>query len=70
MSPIRKSEPHVGSSLDKTEPFYRSKTITSTERVQILQMPLELSDTNIERLCYLTFSPSTETSREVILQIF
>ncbi|KAI1717971.1 hypothetical protein DdX_06380 [Ditylenchus destructor] len=46
------------------ETHYRSKTITSTERVQILQMPLELTDVDTEHLRYLTMSPS-EASRQV-----
>lgn len=65
MSPIQKKQQNSKNTLEKKEPFYSSKIITSTERVQILQMPLELSDTSIENFRYLTFSPSTETSKEV-----
>ncbi|KAF7639123.1 hypothetical protein Mgra_00001357 [Meloidogyne graminicola] len=45
--------------------LYRARTVTSTERVQIVQMPMELSQVSAEQLQMITLSPQTEASREV-----
>uniref|UniRef100_A0A183CPS6 Uncharacterized protein n=1 Tax=Globodera pallida TaxID=36090 RepID=A0A183CPS6_GLOPA len=52
-------------SEEATDSVYQSRTMTSTERVQIVQMPLELSEASVEQLRMLTLSPRTEASREV-----
>ncbi|KAL7079984.1 hypothetical protein ACQ4LE_000224, partial [Meloidogyne hapla] len=45
--------------------IYRARTVTSTERVQIVQMPMELSQVSSEQLEMISLSPQTEASREV-----
>ena len=45
--------------------LYRARTVTSTERVQIVQMPMELSQVSAEQLQMISLSPQTEASREV-----
>nr|CAD2129242.1 unnamed protein product [Meloidogyne enterolobii] len=45
--------------------IYRARTVTSTERVQIVQMPMELSQVSSEQLEMISLSPETEASREV-----
>jgi hypothetical protein len=44
---------------------YRTKTVTTTERVQIVQVPQEVSEEDNERLRQMTVSPTGEASRTV-----
>lgn len=44
---------------------FKTRTVTSTERVQIVQMPMELTEASAEQLRMLSLSPNTEASREV-----
>uniref|UniRef100_A0A1I7SDV8 RIMS-binding protein 2 n=1 Tax=Bursaphelenchus xylophilus TaxID=6326 RepID=A0A1I7SDV8_BURXY len=46
-------------------PYYHTRTITTTERVQILQMPLDVSDPDSSRLKLLSMSPTGEATRSV-----
>ncbi|VDM65488.1 unnamed protein product, partial [Strongylus vulgaris] len=52
------------SPLRSTSPF-QSRTVTTTERVQILQMPITLTDEQIAPARLLAFSPSGNTSQSV-----
>ena len=44
---------------------YDSLTVTTTERVHVHQMPLEISNVEYDRFRYLAYPPPTSTSRSV-----
>ncbi|KAI6232939.1 hypothetical protein M3Y99_00953700 [Aphelenchoides fujianensis] len=47
------------------EEFVQSRTVTTTERVQILQMPLEVRGEEFARYSNFVYSPTGETTRQV-----
>ncbi|KAI6185046.1 hypothetical protein M3Y97_00662500 [Aphelenchoides bicaudatus] len=65
-SPLRRRSLSGASSSSSTGgPTYHSRTITTTERVQILQMPLDLSKDEAARIRELAITPTGEASRQV-----
>lgn len=61
----RRSLSGASSSSSTGAPTYHSRTITTTERVQILQMPLDLSREEAARIRQLALTPTGEAAREV-----
>ncbi|KAI6225669.1 hypothetical protein M3Y95_00721500 [Aphelenchoides besseyi] len=53
------------SETEGEEEYYQSRTVTTTERVQILQMPLEVKSGEFSRFSDFIYSPTGETSRQV-----